>query len=74
MTLLLIYKIYIEDKKIDIKYESFLLERYLNNYKFNKSKIISNYKDFYKNRRHIIKNRDKYTLEGDYLKEKYQNY
>ena len=74
MTLLLIYKIYIEDKKIDIKYESFLLERYLNNYKFNKSKIINNYKDFYKNKRHIIKNRDKYTLEADYLKEKYQNY
>lgn len=72
MTLLLIYKIYIENKNIDIKYESFLLERYLNNYKFSKSKIINNYDDFYKNRRHLIKNRGKYTLECDYLKKKYQ--
>ena len=72
MILFLIYKIYIENKKIDYKYETFLLERYLNNYNYNKSKIISNTNNFYKNRRHLIKNRGKYTLECDYLREKYQ--
>lgn len=72
MSLFLIYKIYIENKKIDIRYEAFLLERYLNQYRFNKSKIINNSNNFYKNRRHLIKNGGEYTLEYDYLKEKYQ--
>lgn len=72
LVLFLIYKVSSEEKKINIKYENFLLERYLNSYRFKKSKIIKNCDHFYKNKRHLIKKKDKYLLEADFLKEKYQ--
>ena len=71
---LLIYKIEIERKNINIKYEKLLLERYINKYKFKDSRIISNINNFYKNKRHLIKENNKYYLEEEYLSKKYKKY
>ena len=68
----LVYKVYKEDKSINLKYENFLLERYLNKHKFKNSKIINNSNNFYKNKRHLIKENDKYILENEFLLKKYQ--
>lgn len=74
--LLLLFLIVIitkEKNKKEILYEKFLLERYLNNFHFLKSKIINNEKNFYRNNKHIIKENEKYYLEREYLEKKYQN-
>lgn len=74
--LLLLFLIVIitkEKNKKEILYEKFLLERYLNNFHFLKSKIINNEKRFYRNSRHLIKENEKYYLEREYLEKKYQN-
>lgn len=60
-----------EEKKIKIIYQKFLLERVNNHYNFRKSKIISNNKNFYRNKKHIIKEGEKYYLEKEYLEKKY---
>ena len=57
-----------EYRKKNIVWNKFLLERYLNNYSFKKTKIIKNEKDFYKNHKHIIKKNDNYYLEKEFLK------
>ena len=67
VSVFLSYKVYREYKDIDYTYERFLLERYLYNYKYKKSKIIDNKDSFYKDRRHVIKNENKYLLEKEYL-------
>lgn len=72
MIIFLIIKVYSEQNKINYIYEKFILERYLNNYKFKNSKIITNNKSFYKNKSHIIKDNNKYYLEKEYLIKKYQ--
>lgn len=72
MIVFLIIKVYSEQNKIHYIYEKFILERYLNNYKFKNSKIITNNKSFYKNKSHIIKDNNKYYLEKEYLIKKYQ--
>lgn len=72
MLLFLLVKVYSEQNKINYIYEKFILERYLNNYNFKNSKLINSSKDFYKNNRHIIKEKDYYYLEKDYLIKKYQ--
>ena len=61
-----------ENKKISYYYQKFILERYLNKYKFRKSKLINNLNNFYRNRRHIIKDNDKYYLEREYLEKIYK--
>lgn len=60
-----------EEKKINIIYQKFLLERVNNHYNFRKSKIISDNKSFYRNKKHIIKDGEKYYLEKEYLEKKY---
>lgn len=72
MIIFLIYKVSIENKTINIKYENFLLERYINNYNFKKTTIINDYRNFYKGKRHLLKINNKYTLENDYLRKKYK--
>lgn len=67
----LLFLITKEYKKRKIKYEKFLLERYLNDYHFSKSCIIKNKNNFYRNRKHLIKEGDKYYLEKEYLAKKY---
>lgn len=72
MVLFLVYKVFMESKKIGTRYENFLLERYLKEYKFKKIKIIDNSNNFYKGKRHLIKINDEYLLEKDYLDRKYK--
>ena len=72
ITIFLIYKVIQEQKQIKYIYEKFILERYLNNYNFKKSKLINNYKNFYKNKRHLIKENNEYYLEYEYLEKKYK--
>ena len=61
-----------EHKKINYKYNKFLLERYINNYKFKNSIIINNINNLYRSKRHIIKLNNKYYLEKEYLSKKYK--
>ena len=74
MLLFLLVVIHKEENKVDYIYNKFLLERYLNKYKFKHSKIINSKEKFYRNRRHLIKVGDKYYLEDEYLEKKYRNY
>ena len=57
-----------EKEKIKMYYNKFLLERYLKKYNFKKTKIIDNYKKFYRSKRHFIKKGNKYYNEKDFLK------
>ena len=59
-----------EELKINYKYNKFILERYLNNYRFKKSKIINNENNLYRNKRHLLKINDKYYLEKEYFYKK----
>ena len=68
----LIYKVFIEEKKINYIYENFLLERYIHDYTFKSSKIITREDNFYKNKRHLLKLGNNYSLEKDFLKKKYE--
>lgn len=68
----LIYKVYSEQNKINYLYEKFILERYLNNYNYKSSKLITSTKNFYRNKRHLLFLNDKYYLEKDYLYKKYK--
>lgn len=73
MVIFLLYKITKEYNQINFLYNKFLLERYLNKYNFKKSKIINNYNCFHRNKKHLIKEKDKYYLEKDYLNKIYLN-
>lgn len=68
----LIYKVYSEQNKINYLYEKFILERYLNNYNYKSSKLITNVKNFYRNKRHLLFLNNTYYLEKDYLDKKYK--
>ncbi len=59
-----------EKKKINFQYHKFILERYLNNYNFRKSKLINNSNNFYRGHRHLIHDGENYYLEKDYLQKK----
>lgn len=72
ITVFLILKVYKEQEQTNYIYEKFILERYLNNYKFKNSKLVNNCNMFYKNNRHIIKQNNTYILEKDYLLKKYE--
>ena len=70
--LFLIWKVELERKKKNYIYEKFLLERYIHPKKYKQSTIIKSKDLFYKRKRHLLKIGDKYNLECDYLKEKYE--
>ena len=72
MTIFLLLLITKEKNKINSIYNKFILERYLNNYKFKKSRIISSKDYFYIDKSHIIKKDDKYYLEKEYLNNLYK--
>ena len=61
-----------EYKKINIIWNKFILERYLNNYNFKNTSIINNVKDFYKGRKHLIKKDNNYYLEKEFLEKKFK--
>ena len=69
MTYLLLFTYLIKFyKKRKFIYQRFLLERYLYNLEFNKIKIIKNYKNMYKDKKHLIFNKNKYLKEEEILK------
>ncbi len=72
MVIFLFYKVNKEYRQIDYLYNRFLLERYLGKYNFKKSRIINNSEKFYRNKRHLIKEDNKYYLEDEYLEKKYK--
>ena len=72
MFLVLIFLITKEYQKIDLIYQKFLLERYLKNYSFKKNKLIQSEQDFYRNKSHLLKLREQYVFEKDFLTEKYK--
>lgn len=72
MFILILTKIKGESKNIALIYEKFLLERYLNKYKFKKSMLINNPENFYKHKSHIIRENGLYFLENEYLEKKYK--
>ena len=63
----LINYLYSHIKNMNYLYNRFLLEKYLYKTKYNNKKIISNYNKMYRNTNHIIKNKDKYQKEEDFL-------
>lgn len=68
----LIYKVTSEYKKINLVYNKFLLERYLHKYRFNKSIMIKDVKNFHRNKRHILKKNHNYYLEREILEKFYK--
>ena len=63
LSIFLFKSIYIEYLNIKYKFNRFILERYLNNYDFNKIKIINNINKMYRDYTHIINN----EFESKYL-------
>lgn len=72
MTSLLLILITKEKNKINYIYNKYLLERYLNNYKFKNTKIISDINNLYRDNKHIIKQDNTYYLEKEYLEKIYK--
>lgn len=72
MTSLLLILITKEKNKIDYIYNKYLLERYLNNYKFKNTKIINNINNLYRDNNHIINKDNNYYLEKEYLEKIYK--
>ena len=70
---LLLIKLIKEQKLTNYYKEKFFLERYLYNYKFKKSKIVSDVNKFKRMYHHLLKINKKYFLEEEYLKNKYKN-
>ena len=70
---LLLIKLIKEQKLTNYYKEKFFLERYLYNYKFKKSKIVSDVNKFKRDYHHLLKINKKYFLEEEYLKNKYKN-
>lgn len=68
----LIYKLAYESHQINYLYQKFLLDRYLNNYKFKTTKIINNKDQFYRNNKHLLKIGDKYYYEKEFLSKMYK--
>ena len=58
-------------KKQNYLYNKFLLERYLNRFDFKKVKVINDKKNMYKGKRHVIKLKDKYCTEKEYLNKRF---
>ncbi len=71
---LLIHRIYIEYKNHKLLFNKFLLERYINTYKFNKHKYINNYKfnKMYRDYNHTFIVGNKKISEKNALKFKYK--
>lgn len=58
-------------KDINYLFNRFLLERYLHSYQYNKTKKITKIDNMYKQKRHIIKEKDKYLTEKQLLKQRF---
>lgn len=68
ITLLLLKSIYKEIILYKYQFNKFLLERYLYNFNFKKTKIINNINNVKRECNHIFKYKNKYIKEKDYLR------
>ena len=73
MIILLLYKINDEYKKRNYYFEKFLLERFLNNYHFKKTKEVKSIDEFRKRYNHYIKKGNNYYTEKDILRKKFNS-
>ena len=71
--LFLLFKVIKEFNNIKYYCNKFLLERYIYKLRFKKIKIITNGNNFYKNKTHIIKDKNKYNDEEEYLCKYFNN-
>lgn len=72
MFISLLFIITKEVKKVNLIYQKFLLERYFNNYNFKRCMLIDDVRNFFRGRRHIIKNGGKYYTERELLEKMYK--
>lgn len=72
--IVLIVMIRKEQLKESVVYNKFLLERYLNNYKHKKKKIIRNINFFYRTKNNVMLDNNNYYDEKDILRKKYHNF
>lgn len=71
INILLFSKVIDSYKKIPFYSEKFLLERYLNNYKFRKEKVVNNVNNFMRGKKHLVKIDNKYYTEKEILHKKF---
>lgn len=71
---LIICKLTEEVKKEKYYFNKFLLERFLNNYKFSKIKVIKGINDMSRDYKHVIFNDGKTKSEREYLKKYFRHY
>ncbi len=69
----LFYKISIEYKKREYIFDKFLLERYLNKYRFKRRKKVDSINKFVRGKYHIVKQGNKYYTEKAILKNKFSD-
>lgn len=72
IVMFLLYKVNKEEKEINYLYERFLLERYLNNYKFRKGSIVDDISKLKRGRHHLIRIENRYYFEEEILEKKYK--
>lgn len=72
MMVFVLTEVFVFIKEQGYLYNKFLLERYLDDYKFLKYKVIKNKDGFYRDKRHIIYIDNKYVTEKEYLRGRYK--
>lgn len=68
----LLLKLTEEYKKRNYYYQKFILERYINNYNFKKTKIINNIDKMVRDNKHLVKKDNHYYTEREVLEKKYK--
>lgn len=69
----LLYKIKREEGKKKYLFDKFLLERYLNQYRFRKRKRVEDINDFMRGKNHLVRNGERYYTEKEILYRKFHN-
>ena len=71
LLIIIIRKEQLKEKTI---YNKFLLERYINEYKYKKNKIVKNVNSFYRTKNNIVYDGKHYYDEKEILRKKYHNF
>lgn len=67
------YKLKKEERNKNYLFDKFLLERYLNQYKFKRRKKVEDIKDFMRGRNHLVRSGGRYYTEKEVLYKKFNN-
>lgn len=67
----LLYRVVYEVNNHEYTFNKFLLERYMNRYYFKKEKTINNLNKMKRDYRHVIKYKNRYVTEREYLKKRF---